>query len=304
MIRLVALALLAVAPASSADEGRALYRAGDGANPTACAACHGLSGEGRREGGLEVPPIAQVGYSDAELARLLASGVARDGRHVAVMPRFSLRADQLHRLNAYLAILGSEEDGDPGVSANTVRIGAALPLSGPRSAEARAMVLRLDRMVGEANAAGGIYGRRIELAVVDIAGSDRAALAKCFALVASPPSIRVGDQPLVGALAPTPAVDNTSDEPTFYLLPANRADMSRLLAHVGEPQVGPFLADSAMRLVLQAMAASGRSLNRARFVTALESLAPMKLTGPHGREIRLAFRDGNHVVSAELLTGQ
>ena len=303
MIRLVSLAVLATATVTPADGGRALYRSGDGANPTACASCHGLSGEGRREGGLEVPPIAQVGYSDADLVRLLASGVARDGRHVAVMPRFSLRADQLHRLNAYLAILGSEADGDPGVTGDTVRIGAALPLSGPRAAEARAMVDRLDRLVRAANAAGGVYGRRIELAVVDVAGSDRSALADCFVLVASPPSTRSGDQPLVGALVPTPVVDTQADAATFYLLPTGNADVSRLLAHFGEPQVGPFLADIAMRLVLQAMAASGRSLNRARFVTALESLAPMKLTGPHGRDIRLAFRGGDHVASAELLTG-
>ena len=304
MIRLAILALMASVPTASGEsDARHLYRAGDAANPIACASCHGLSGEGSKEGGVQVPAVARIGYDDADLARLLANGTARDGRHVALMPRFALSAVDLRRLNAYLAILGSDADGDPGVSSDRVQIAAALPLSGPRADEARDMVERLQRLVSETNAAGGLYGRRLVLAVVDLAAPDPSVLVNSFALVASPPSSRIGDQPLVGALSPTPARAGDEAEATFYLLPRRVDDLSRLLAFVHERRVGPVLAQSAMWLTVQAIAASGRALNRARFVAALETLDPVTITTPNGGSIRFAFPDGDHVARTELLSG-
>src|SRR6201999_2298345 len=103
-------------------------------------------------------------------------------------------------------------DLDPGVTADEIRIGAVLPLSGPAAAWGQAMSVGLyDALV----AAGPIYGRRLRLVPVD---ADNDAAGKLRSLVASDQVFALagtmlpdtGDEieaaddiPIIGPLRPT-----------------------------------------------------------------------------------------------------
>jgi mono/diheme cytochrome c family protein len=270
-IALLALAATAAVAESGANDpassGRRIFRRGGATNEVIarfagtnaalpprvrrCAGCHGPDGRGAREGGTEIPPVnwaalaaprgvwpgraARPGYDEATLTRALADGVDPAGRSLALgMPRFQLTATQVSALIDYLRILGTERDLDPGISANEIRVGAVLPLSGPRAAWGRAMRIGLENAL---TAAGPIYGRRLRLITAD-AGDDVAAAlhglaagGEVFALVATMLPTGVGqdedaqDMPMIGPLAPTPAQAAVNH---FYLL-APIEDQMRVL---------------------------------------------------------------------------
>ena len=188
----VAMMLLAPAFAWAAD-GRALYHGhtafAAGAASTAnrlpvefaaCARCHGALGEGGIEGAVVVPPLqlaallaprdGKPGYRDAQALRAaIAMGIGRDGRAMGpTMPRYTLADPEIVALLAYLGRLGGADDVAAGVSAHVVRLGTALPLSGPATLVGRAVHAGLQARFTVANARGGIHGRRIELYVEDI----------------------------------------------------------------------------------------------------------------------------------------
>ncbi|NTX67544.1 ABC transporter substrate-binding protein [Myxococcus sp. CA051A] len=151
----------------------------------ACARCHGPSGRGSREGGVEVPDItpgalghsrtravgevedrARPAYSRATLLRAITEGRSASGRELGMtMPRYVLDDAEREELLAYLVQLG--EHPDPGVSPTTLTVGAALPLTGrlgPLGQEAAAVVRAV---FADVNASGGIFRRKLELIVED-----------------------------------------------------------------------------------------------------------------------------------------
>jgi len=238
------IAALTGTAAIGAETGASIYRDGKGDGPAIqvrlgdgtlrfpatsfrCASCHGLDGAGRREGGNLVPPVtgaalavprpnsserpSRPAYDDTLLARAVIDGVDAAGRPLsAAMPRFALSAPQTAALIGYLKGLGRDDAQVPGVSATVIRVGTALPLSGPRAATGQA-VRQLLAAVFAREDATGIYGRRLELVVADsAAGGAGAALARLvaeeqvFALVATelPADPAVLDQeiPVIGDL--------------------------------------------------------------------------------------------------------
>jgi hypothetical protein len=244
---LAAALVLAATHAAAEDSvtGRRIFLRGDGgtsgevaaafggtSNPLAagvrrCANCHGRDGAGGREASATVPSVTwpvlaaprvasalkpgRPGYDPASFARALRHGIDPAGRALApVMPRFQLTAAQTAALIDYLAIVGTKRDLDPGIGADEIRVGALLPLSGPRAAWGN--VIR-GHIQNDFAAAGPIYGRRLRLTAID-AGDDLAVALRrivaedaLFALVATllpADAGSTGDMPVVGALTAAP----------------------------------------------------------------------------------------------------
>ncbi|WP_437977536.1 ABC transporter substrate-binding protein [Sorangium sp. So ce295] len=203
----------------------------------ACAGCHGPSGEGTTEGGVTAPPLAAErrlaasgergggagrGSGTGEGAMTAAALVTaiREGRGPAgqrlspVMPRYRLAEADLSDLVDYLGCVG--RDLDPGVTAGSVALGAALPLTGPEAPMGAAARDVLMAAFAEVNARGGLYRRRLELRVEDSAGPagdagatarllDRGVLALVGSAFDGDPALRARlseeRAPLVGPLA-------------------------------------------------------------------------------------------------------
>ncbi len=153
-----------------------------------CANCHGRDGAGKTEGGMSAPAIGKVSLEslrgplapyrskDAVLAAIEA-GIGRGGDPLgSLMPRYTLSADEREALFSYLARVGTPADLPPGVSADALRLGLLLPLSGPHAKQGQAVADGITRVITATNHAGGIHGRRIELIARDTAMGERAAL--------------------------------------------------------------------------------------------------------------------------------
>lgn len=206
-LALAILWLLAL-PAAVADEGeqvrrgRALYQghaplalaaaATDlrlPAEMAACARCHGATGEGGREAGQTVPPLRWSALTQpreglaafpgaAAVLRAVTQGRGRGAEMLAPgMPRYALQPGEAEALLAYLQRLGTAQDMPPGVSADAIRLGTVVPLSGSAAAMGAAIVAGLRAGFEEVNARGGVHGRRIDLQVQDGRGGVRQALA-------------------------------------------------------------------------------------------------------------------------------
>ena len=181
-----ALLLLATLPAG-ADEGpgAALYLRGTGAEALLmggklrvpatrfpCAGCHGQDARGSREGATAFPAIDWPGltapdrpggaYDRAGFLRALTDGIAPDGRELdPAMPRFVADEAVLGALIGFLQEIGAAQQR--GITPGTLRIGARPETPAQAGLEAAARGF---------NAAGGAFGRRIEI----VAGVDDIAL--------------------------------------------------------------------------------------------------------------------------------
>lgn len=239
----------------------------------ACASCHGDDGAGTSEGGVRPPPITwgvltaerrsaltgrtRAPFDAATLTRAVILGVDAGGAPLhAAMPRYRMTERQAADLVAFLRILGTDADSDPGVGPASVRVGAALPLSGALAPAGEAVRATLDAYFAALNARGGVYGRRVELLYEDSAGTPAGTLdatrrlveeRHAFALVGSfePPGdaatgeyLRRRAVPLVGPLTLTPKPGVPPNPSVFYLLPTAR-DQARALAQ--------FVRDEAAR---------------------------------------------------------
>ncbi|WP_338866490.1 ABC transporter substrate-binding protein [Myxococcus stipitatus] len=278
----------------AAKRGRALFQRGKSARGTpltgflapervelsgevaACARCHGPSGRGSAEGGVEVPDISpgalghsrtravgeledrsRPAYTREALLRAITEGLSVSGRTLGVtMPRYVLNAEEKDELLAYLERLG--EQPDPGISPTTLTVGAALPLTGrlgPLGQEAAAVVRAV---FAEANASGGIFRRKLELVVEDDAATVGAAPLTTdattrllergvLALVASmrrgplPSDVKLTEEgaPLILPLALNGGTSD-ADSPVFFLYP-DEPSLARLavqsLARAREPEL-------------------------------------------------------------------
>lgn len=218
----------------------------------ACATCHGLKGEGTVEGGLASPPVVwsvlmapdtsaltmreRTAYTEATLERAIRGALDPSGARLHPgMPRYGMSDEQTANLIAYLKKLGHE--AEPGVSETTIKVGAALPLSGALAQVGQDLKATLAATFAEANEQGDIYGRRFELLVADSRGDiegTREATRKLieqdgvFALAGSyePRGSMAADEflqqsevPLVGPVTLSPHLTLPPNRFVFYLLP-------------------------------------------------------------------------------------
>ncbi|HEY9401848.1 MAG TPA: ABC transporter substrate-binding protein [Pyrinomonadaceae bacterium] len=224
------------------------------ANAFACANCHGLRGQGASEGGLQPPPInwetlvaphtsaltrrERAPYTEATLARAIKAGLDPSGARLHPgMPQYELTPSQTADLIAYLKQLGKESDADPGIDDKRIKVGAALPLTGALAQVGEDVKATLAAYLAEVNAQGGIYGRQIDLVVVDSRGEPAATLAATerlveregvFALVASFEAsesaatndyLKRREVALVGPITLSPRLSVPPNPFVFYLLP-------------------------------------------------------------------------------------
>ncbi|HZH32293.1 MAG TPA: ABC transporter substrate-binding protein [Pyrinomonadaceae bacterium] len=229
----------------------------------ACANCHGLRGQGTREGGLQPPPVnwetlvsrgasaltrrERAPYTEATLARALTAGLDPSGARLHPgMPLYLLAPAQTADLIAYLKRIGKEDDSDPGLEEKRIKVGAALPLTGALAQVGEDVRATLAAYFAEVNAQGGIYGRRIELVAADSRGESAGTLAATgrlveqegvFALVASfePGAagatndyLKRNEVALVGPVTLSPRLSVPPNPFVFYLLPTF-SDQARAL---------------------------------------------------------------------------
>ncbi|WP_394242382.1 ABC transporter substrate-binding protein [Halopseudomonas laoshanensis] len=153
-----------------------------------CVNCHGRDGRGRPEGAVVPPDITwqrltkpyrqrlengrdYPPYTESSLLRAFTRGVdPGDNQLAAAMPRYSLSRTDANNLIAYIRRL--EDDHDPGLEDNLLRIGTLLPADGPLAGPGRMVSGLLQQLVEQLNNRGGIHGRKLELVVRD-PGPDR-----------------------------------------------------------------------------------------------------------------------------------
>ncbi len=222
-----------------------------------CANCHGLKGEGKQEGGLNVPTIspqhlftntpAKKAYDESTLIRAITKGInAQDKPLSAAMPRYGFTDYQAQALVAYIKILGSSSDGDAGITASEVQLGTVLPLTSTQAATGKLLKATLDACIAESNRHGLIYGRKVTLTTLDSGGTKEEILAstkrliietKPFALISGYfPEVTTDIYQLlqnekIPVIAPLSFIPNESSPPSpsfFYFLPSY-ADQSRAL---------------------------------------------------------------------------
>lgn len=263
--------------------GRALYRGevrfaqaprvqGVSMPDTACVQCHGYRGEERSEAGVSVPPIRWqpltqprgdlAAYVDAtQVAIAIERGQGRQGRPLqAPMPQFRMTAQERQALLAYLRVMGTDAEPVPGVSPQRVVVASVLPLQGAQAAAGEHIRAALSARFAAVNAAGGVFGRQIELRVVDGGETPASALAAARALFeAGAPDVFA----LVGSLLPDPdqallqhlkrhnvpmvaTLGVAQTEPSVrqltYLLPSLQAQVQQLAAEMTRhctPTQGP-----------------------------------------------------------------
>jgi ABC-type branched-subunit amino acid transport system substrate-binding protein len=244
------------------------------ASAVPCATCHGRDGKGRPEGGVTPTDITWANltkpygvvhptgrrhppYDDKLMKRSLALGVDPAGNelHVA-MPRYRMSHQDMADLAAYLKTLG--ETADPGATDDAVRIGLLPPPPGPLEGMGQAVRSALEARFAEVNAAGGLYGRRLELTPLEVGSGERpAAVAaalergRVFAVVgAFLTGTDAGlaavfqDQrvPLLGPFILHPREDLPLNRYVFHLLPGVDAQAAALVrfarrdAGAGEPR--------------------------------------------------------------------
>jgi ABC-type branched-subunit amino acid transport system substrate-binding protein len=163
--------------AASGTEISVTFGQGTGLSATAfpCVDCHGRDGRGKPEGGVNPADITwdtlttpgtdsrrRPAYTPRTLIRAIAMGFDSSGAPLdAAMPRFHLSRSDADNLIAYLKKLA--EDLDPGLSPNSIRLGAILPPAGQMDALREQTRQALTVYFDGINRGGGIYGRKIDL---------------------------------------------------------------------------------------------------------------------------------------------
>jgi ABC-type branched-subunit amino acid transport system substrate-binding protein len=157
-----------------------------------CVSCHGSDGLGRPEGGVLPTDIRwselvktyghvhengrrHPAFDDASLARSIYAGVDSANNQLdRVMPLYQMSSQDMADLIAYMKVL--EHDLDPGIDESRVQVATLLPLQGRASALGQAMAQVLHGHFADVNAAGGVFGRKIELLAVPLGDSPEASL--------------------------------------------------------------------------------------------------------------------------------
>jgi ABC-type branched-subunit amino acid transport system substrate-binding protein len=183
------------------------------------------------------------------------------------MPRYKMSGEQMADLIAYLKKIGKEVDADAGLGGDAIRIGAALPMSGPLASIGEDVKAALGASFAEINSQGGVYGRKIELVAEDSRGEARATeeatrrlveQARVFALVGSfEPAgsdaagelLSRSEVPLIGPVTLSLRLPTVPNRYVFYLLPSF-SDQARALVDFVESQRAEEKKPSALRLAV------------------------------------------------------
>ena len=148
-----------------------------------CVGCHGDDGKGRPEGGVVPSDVtwprltasyghdhsygrSHAAFDETSLARSIILGMDPAGNTLdTAMPRYQMSQADMLDLVAYMKRI--EDDLDPGLTEDTIRIGTLLPMAGSLQNLGQVMRQVLDAYLADVNAGGGIHGRTIELVVAE-----------------------------------------------------------------------------------------------------------------------------------------
>lgn len=142
-----------------------------------CIQCHGVDGRGI---GVISPDInwevlvdrsghehlqrRHEAFNATTVARAIRVGVdPADNALEATMPRYAMADEDMADLIAYLKRIDTELD--PGLTADTIRIGSVLPISGLLGDAGLAMRRIIDAYFASVNSSGGVHGKELELVV-------------------------------------------------------------------------------------------------------------------------------------------
>lgn len=273
-----------------------------------CTSCHGEDGRGRSEGAIVPGNITfqsltlasghnhdngrkHAPFTADTIAKAITEGVDPDGNKLdAAMPRYSLSLNDLTDLIAYLQRLAT--DFDPGLTAASLRIGTLLPQRRGLQDMTNAIRGILSAYFDEINAQGGIYGRKIQFAVIeydDDAENAQASLRRVqatdpvFAMVATVAGdAEQGVQqltesqqlPQIGPFTLFPETDITHARSTFFLLPGI-AEQARAMVDYSATVIGLKKANLAVigpegKISTMAIAAIDAQAQKHAFVPAVK----------------------------------
>jgi ABC-type branched-subunit amino acid transport system substrate-binding protein len=223
-------------------------------NTLPCAGCHGLDGRGKPEGGVNPSNVTwefltkpyglkhatgrqHPPYTERGLELAITRGLDPAGNKLLMaMPRYVMSRDDLNDLVTYLQLLG--KDRDPGITDNKIVIGTLVETSGPLAEWGKAITAVTNAAFEEVNSQGGLYGRRLELHVIESSAETRyAARAKlesalkeqqifaiANAMIAGTekeivPVLSQNETPLIGPFSLYPQTGFPLNRQVFYLLP-------------------------------------------------------------------------------------
>jgi ABC-type branched-subunit amino acid transport system substrate-binding protein len=199
---------------------------------------------------------------------VITSGIDAAGMPLGTsMPRYRMSGPQLDALIDYVQVLGTPKDNDPGIERDAIKIGAALPLTGPMAATGMDVAAVLKARFDRVNEAGGIYGRRLVLVVADCGDSADEILAatqhlvteqNVFALVASfqpvehdalDAWIAAAQVPLIGPVGQAAHEIRSKDAMIWQLLPTLN-DQARVLVDYVMSRPTPIGIDRPKRIAI------------------------------------------------------
>ena len=218
-----------------------------------CAGCHGLDGRGKSEGGVNpsnvtweflTKPYAVKNesgrqhppYTERGLELAITRGLDPGGNKLLpAMPRYVMSREDLNDLATYLQLLGKERD--PGVTDNKIVIGTLVETSGLLADWGKTITLVTNAVFEDVNSQGGVYGRRLELHVIECSAETRAAaraklesvlkeqqvFAMANAMIAGTekevvPILSQNETPLIGPFSLYPQTGFPLNRQVFYLL--------------------------------------------------------------------------------------
>lgn len=227
-----------------------------------CVNCHGRDGRGRPGSGIipsnityrELTKSYEVKrlsgrvyptYTDETLARAIDKGIDPAGNRLnPAMPVYSMPAEDLKALVAYLKHLGTELD--PGLGNTHIRVGTFFPKAGTLAEIGQTMQAVMAAYFNEINLLGGIYNRRIELEEAHYGNEEKAPFfaaqrlideKEVFAIVGGIPvgterdiyeMMETFEVPLIGPYTLSP-LDFSLNRYTFYLFSGLRDQILALL---------------------------------------------------------------------------
>ena len=275
-------------------------------NVMACANCHGITGQGKVEGGINPSNVTwealtkpygvthvngrkHPAYTSRALELAITRGVDPSGNKLlSTMPRYQMSKEDLDDLVVYLKRLGT--DVDPGISENKIVIGMAYPTPGPIGELSQAVRDVIAVAFTEVNAQGGVYSRQLELKSVAVADTKVSRLdveklisdEKVFALTGVMlagvekeivPLLAEQRVPLIGPLTLDPKIGSPLNREVFYVLSGSAGQAKALINFmVKKPESKPF----AIGIVH-----SGGELAASVVEAVKEQGQKEKLTAPH-----------------------
>jgi len=200
----------------------------------ACGGCHGYDGAGRPEGGLDPSNVTwkyltrsyghlhtsgmeHAPFDERSLGAFLRKGVyPGGGRGDPLMPVYEISDRDLIDLVAYLKRVGDAMD--PGLSDTTIEIATIVPAQGTLGEIGAVLRDVVEACFDESNRNGGIYGRQLELRVIEL--------------------------PIEASDASGPVARWLGEEPPFALIspftPQVEQELQAALSREGIPIIGPF----------------------------------------------------------------